>query len=591
MTSVPSVRPSATRRWLRALELTAGLDRDDAGTFPDLIDDLAARRGDRPALLSDTETLSFAGLAARSNRYSRWALSLGLPPGSTIGLLMPNRPDYLAAWIGITRVGLTTALLNTSLVGASLAHCIAVAQPMHMIVAAALNDAFAGALPDLDARPRAWIRDDPTFDDALAALSGEPLGSDERMAPRLSQRALLIYTSGTTGLPKAAVVSHRRIMTWSRWFGGLAALGPEDRMYDCLPLFHSVGGVVAPGCVLAAGGSVVIAERFSASRFWDEVARWDCTLFQYIGELCRYLLAAAPADGPPPAHRLRLCLGNGLRPDVWERFRDRFALPEILEFYAATEGSFSLVNVEGRPGSIGRIPPFLAHRFPAAIVRFDVEAGAPLRGADGRCLRAAPGEVGEAIGLIGSGEGAGSFEGYTDRADSDAKVLRDVFASGDRWFRTGDLMRQDAAGFFFFVDRVGDTFRWQGENVATSEVAEALTGAPGVVEATVYGVAVPHRDGRAGMAALVVEDGFALPALRAHVASRLPAYARPVFLRLQAAIASTDTFKHRKAPLVRDGFDPAVSEDPLFVDDRAAGAYVPLDAALHGRIATGGFRV
>ena len=311
----------------------------------------------------------------------------------------------------------------------------------------------------------------------------------------------------------------------------------------------------------------------------------------HIGELCRYLLAAAAPDGSIPPHRLRRCLGNGLRPDIWEAFRDRFAIPEILEFYAATEGSFSLVNVEGRPGSIGHVPPFLAHRFPAAILRFDVEAGAPLRGPDGFCLHAAPGETGEAVGLIGGAEGAGSFDGYTDRADSDAKVLRHVFAPGDRWFRTGDLMRRDAAGFFFFVDRIGDTFRWQGENVATSEVAEALTGAPGVVEATAYGVAVPHRDGRAGMAALVTGDGFSLPALASHLASRLPAYARPAFLRLRAAIDSTDTFKHRKAPLVRDGFDPARIADPLYVYDGAASAYVPLDAGLHARIADGAFRV
>ncbi|WP_237477531.1 long-chain-acyl-CoA synthetase [Lichenibacterium dinghuense] len=591
MPPAPAARPSATKRWLRALELTARLDGDEAQTFPASIDALALRHGDRPALLSDGECLSYADLAAHSNRYSRWALSLGLAPGAAVAILMPNCPDYLAAWIGITRAGLSAALLNTSLVGASLAHCIAVAEPAHAVVAASLWEAFAGALPHLDAPPRASLRGGADFDGALAALSGAPLRPDERPAVRPADRALLIYTSGTTGLPKAAVVSHRRIMTWSLWFAGLADLGPDDRMYDCLPLFHSVGGVVAPGCVLAAGGSVVIAERFSVSRFWDEVARWDCTLFQYIGELCRYLLAASPEGAPVPAHRLRLCLGNGLRPDVWEAFRARFAVPEIMEFYAATEGSFSLVNVEGKLGSIGRVPPFLAHRFPAAILRFDVESGAPLRGADGLCVRAAPDEAGEAVGLIGGAEGAGRFEGYTSAADSEAKVLRDVFAPGDRWFRTGDLMRRDAAGFFFFVDRVGDTFRWQGENVATSEVAEALTGAPGVVEATVYGVEVPHRDGRAGMAALVVGEGFSLGALREHAASRLPPYARPAFLRLQAAIDSTDTFKHRKAPLVRDGFDPAQTADPLYADDREAGAYRPLDAALHARIAAGAFRV
>ena len=582
-------RPSPTKRWLRALELTAGIEAQGL-TFPDLIDDLATRHGDRPALLSDGECLSFAGLAARSRRYSRWALGLGLPAGATVGLLMPNRPDYLAAWIGVTRVGLSVALLNTNLVGASLAHCIAVGAVADIVVAGACAEAYAGALPHLAAPPRCWRRDGGDLDAVLDGLPDGPLAPGERRPVGLADRALCIYTSGTTGLPKAANVSHRRIMTWSRWFAGLAELTPDDRMYDCLPLFHSVGGVVAPGCVLSAGGSVVIAERFSASRFWDDVARWDCTLFQYIGELCRYLLGSGPAGGSP-AHRLRLCLGNGLRPDIWEAFQARFAIPEILEFYAATEGSFSLVNVEGKVGSIGRVPPVLAHRFPAAIVRFDVEAGTPLRDAQGFCIRAAPDEVGEAIGAIGGGEGAGRFEGYTSAADSDAKVLRHVFQPGDRWFRTGDLMRRDSAGFFYFVDRVGDTFRWKGENVATSEVAEVLTGAPGVVEATVYGVAVPGHDGRAGMAALVVDGAFDPAALHGHVAARLPAYARPAFLRVQAAIAVTDTFKQRKAPLVRDGFDPALVAEPLFVDDRDRAAYAPLDAATHRRILSGDLRL
>ena len=252
MTTPPPARPSPAQRWLKALELTAGLDAA-ALTFPDLIDDLARRQGDRPALLSDAECLSFSDLAARSCRYSRWALSLGLPSGATVGLLMPNRPDYLAAWIGITRIGLTAALLNTNLTGASLAHCIAVAAPAHVVVAGDCGEAFAGALPHLATSPRAWRRSDGDLDAVLAALAGDPLTAEERRPVTLSDRALCIYTSGTTGRPKAANVSHRRIMTWSRWFAGLAGLTVEDRMYDCLPLFHSVGGVVAPGCVLSAG--------------------------------------------------------------------------------------------------------------------------------------------------------------------------------------------------------------------------------------------------------------------------------------------------------------------------------------------------
>ena len=276
--------------------------------------------------------------------------------------------------------------------------------------------------------------------------------------------------------------------------------GPQDRLYNCLPMYHSVGGVVAVGGVLLNGGSVFVRERFSASAFWDEVVRHDCTLFQYIGELCRFLLNS----GPHPlerAHRLRLACGNGLRQDVWTAFQDRFAIPRVLEFYAATEGSFSLYNVEGRPGAIGRVPPVLAPRFPAALARLDPTTGALLRDGHGHCRRCAPDEVGEALGRIATApEGPNRFEGYTSKVEGERKVLRDVFEPGDAWFRTGDLMRRDAAGFFYFVDRVGDTFRWKGENVSTSEVADVLAACPGVTAAAVYGVEVPGCEGRAGSA-------------------------------------------------------------------------------------------
>jgi fatty-acyl-CoA synthase len=361
-------------------------------------------------------------------------------------------------------------------------------------------------------------------------------------------------------------------------------------MYNCLPIYHSVGGVVATGSMLVAGGSVVLADKFSARRFWDDIVRWDCTLFQYIGELCRYLLQA-PATDAQSAHRLRLCCGNGLRGDVWEEFQSRFNIPRILEFYASTEGNFSLYNVEGRPGAIGRIPPFLAHRFPAKIVRFDVDTGAPLRNEDGLCIPCARGEAGEAIGRIGGLDGAGRFEGYTSSDDSETKILRNVFAPGDAWFRTGDLMLLDDKGFFHFVDRIGDTFRWKGENVAASEVAEAIAACPGVIDASVYGVAVPHTDGRAGMAALVIDPGFDLTTLRRELAERLPAYARPVFIRIGSALKITETFKQNKQDLIRQGFDIRAVSEPLYVNDTAADAYVTLDGARYARILAGEIRL
>jgi len=361
-------------------------------------------------------------------------------------------------------------------------------------------------------------------------------------------------------------------------------------MYDCLPLYHSVGGVVATGATLVGGGAVVLRERFSASSFWQDVVAERCTVFQYIGELCRYLLASPP-QAQESQHALRLACGNGLRGDVWREFERRFRIPQILEYYAATEGNFSLYNCEGRAGAIGRIPPFLAHRLPVALVKFDLEAQAPARDASGRCVRCAPQEPGEALGQILAENGATHFEGYTDEAASASKILRDVFAPGDAWYRTGDLMRQDEQGFFYFVDRVGDTFRWKGENVSTTEIAEVIAACPGVADATVYGVSVPGTEGRAGMAALVAAKGFELAELRRALAARLPDYARPLFVRIVSALELTGTFKLRKQELALEGYDPARVRDALYIDDPARGAYVPLDAELHARLQAGKLRV
>ncbi len=294
-----------------------------------------------------------------------------------------------------------------------------------------------------------------------------------------------------------------------------------------------------------------------------------------------------------PLIQLRIACGNGLRPEVWEPFQNRFKIPRILEYYASTEGNFSLYNCEGRPGAIGKIPSFLAHRLPVALLRFDVERGEPWRNGDGFCERCRPNETGEAVGLIPAADDelAGRFEGYADAAASARKVLRNVFKDGDAWYRTGDLMRRDERGFYYFVDRVGETYRWKGENVSTAEVSTALTAAPGVLDCAVYGVAVPGADGRAGMAALVVDSQFDLAAFRAEAALHLPAYARPVFVRLLRTLEFTGTFKPRKQDLVQAGFDPARIEDPLYFDDPRMQAYVPLDTALFAAISAGAVRV
>ena len=593
-----AARPaSSTTAWRRALELTAPITRTPARTLSTVIEELAERFDEAPALLSDRECLSYRALAERANRYARWALDQGVAGGAAVCLLMPNRPEYMAIWLGLTRVGGVVSLLNTNLAGFSLAHCINLVEPTHIIVAAELVDPFTTALPDLAGTPTIWVHgagphDFPRVDRAVEGHAGEPLREAERRPPTIEDRALYIYTSGTTGLPKAARVSHFRLMQWSHWFAGMMDVGAEDRMYNCLPMYHSVGGVLATGAALAGGASVVIREKFSARHFWNDVTRWDCTLFQYIGELCRYLLHAEPAPGETE-HRIRMCCGNGLRSDVWNEFKSRFRIPRILEFYAATEGNVSMFNVEGKPGSIGRVPSFLAHRFPATLVRFDVATDEPVRNEQGRCIRCATNEVGEAIGrILEDPSNAGRrFEGYTSTEASEKKILRDVFVPGDAWFRTGDLMRKDAEGYFYFVDRIGDTFRWKGENVATAEVSAAIGAFPAVREANVYGVAVPGADGRAGMAALVVDADLDLAAFRAHLVDRLPEYARPLFLRLRSELAVTATFKHTKSEFVREGYDPDASADVIYFNDPEQRAFVRLDKALYDRLQTGEVRL
>jgi fatty-acyl-CoA synthase len=589
---------SPARAWLRALELTAAIPHDRTRTLPAAVEQMAARMGDAPALLSDYQSFTYRALARRANQYARWALEQGLQKGDVVCLLMGNCPEYFAIWLGITSVGAVVSLLNTNLTGASLAHSIRIVAPRHIIASAefsaTLNDALAhsDAMPHAETLPAVSLHGSPdaSFNQHVERFSGEALTVSERTPPVVEDLALYIYTSGTTGMPKAARVTHARAMQWSLWFAGMMDVQPADRMYNCLPMYHSVGGVQSIGAMLVAGGSVVLREKFSASQFWSDVVRWDCTLLQYIGELCRYLLHTEPSSRES-SHRIRLACGNGLSAEIWEAFETRFRIPQILEFYAATEGSVSLFNIRGKRGAIGHIPAYLAHRFSPLLIVIDPETGEPVRDDAGLCIRCGPGQAGEALGkLIDDPSSLGSrFDGYNSVEASEKKILRNVVQPGDAWFRTGDLMRRDGQGYYYFVDRVGDTFRRKGENVAASEVAQIVSAFPGILHANVYGVAVPGVDGRVGMAAVQVDGELNLDAFHEHLGKCLPSYARPVFVRVIAQVELTGTFKYSKTELVRQGYDPRASRDAIYFD--TAEHFVRMDEPLYRRIQSGEFRL
>ncbi len=573
--------PQELSAWIRALQATDAAAA--AGrTLPALLPNLAAVHGDRIALCGDGGTLTYRALAQRAEAVAGWAGAEDLLPGQVVCLLMPNAPEYVATWLGLGRAGIVVALINTNLAGDAVLHSIAAAGATGLIVAQPLLPTLQAIAARLDPALLVWVHGGDGS--AWPAFQPNPQARPPARLPAPGDRALLVFTSGTTGLPKAAIISHARVMEWAYWFAGLMDARPDDRVYDCLPLYHSVGGIIAVTSMLVSGGSVLIRERFSATRFWDDVAANGCTILQYIGELCRYLLAV-PASPAERGHRLRLACGNGLGSDIWQAVQQRFALPQILEFYAATEGGVSLYNVAGQPGAVGRVPAVLRHRLGIALVRIDPDTGAPARGAAGHCIACADDEAGEAIGRLGPGR---RFDGYTDAAASSAKLLADVFEPGDHWFRTGDLLRRDAAGYYYFVDRIGDSYRWKGENVSATEVTAVLRAYPGVSDAAVYGVRVPGHDGRAGMAALTTASPFDWQVLHAHLAAALPGYARPLFVRLCPALELTGTFKLVKAALAQEGF--LASRDPVWLFDRRAGRYVPLDPAMTAAIGAGDWR-
>lgn len=561
----------------------------------DHIEKTVDRFADRPFAFTDAGEISYAGLEAYANQVAHWALDQGMKPGDTVALFMSNRWEYIAIWFGLSKVGVVTSLLNNQLQGKSLAHCLTIGETSHAIVEAPLGEAYRSAQECGDISAQVWSVDGdfPGSRDFNAALQRQSSARPDvsvRAAVKSSDPVLKMFTSGTTGLPKAALMTHVRALYYLNVFGIAANCTERDRMMMVLPLYHATGGLCGVGCALSYGGALIIRPRFSASAFWPEALKFGATLFMYVGELCRFLVNS-PEVPEEHEHKLRCAIGNGMRRDVWEQFQARFEIPKIVEFYGSTEGNVGLVNATNQPGAIGRVPSYLRSRFNIDLVKFDTDSEMPVRGSDGHCVSCAPDEVGEAIGRIDPEDARFRFDGYGSEEDTEKKILRNVFKPGDAWFRTGDLMTRDRLGYYYFVDRVGDTYRWKSENVATGEVAEALN-FDGIEQANVYGVEVQGHAGRAGMAALVAGPHVVdLEALHAHIHNALPAFARPLFLRLQQQTDTTGTFKLRKVELVKEGFDPDRIEDPLYFDHPVIGKYVRLTRELYEQIVDGRLRV
>lgn len=579
----------------------------EAGSLGTMFEAAVARYPDNTLLIFEGRQWTYAEFNADVNRLAHLLADRGVQRGDCVALFMENRAEFFQGLLAVTKLGATASLINSSLKGHALVHCLRSTEATTCLFGEERTEPLAEVLPQLSlerGRDYLWLADAGAAPapewavDAGAMLPDYPAGNLAVTRDiTAGETALYIFTSGTTGLPKAAIMAHRKLLVAGSSFGPAGfRLQPTDRLYLCLPIYHITG--LGPGfcAFMAGGGSIFLRRSFSASHFWPEVQHYRTNCFVYVGELCRYLVNREPVpeerDNP-----LTKVVGNGLRPDVWDEFKQRFGIERICEIYGSSEGNVNFVNLLNKDRTIG------AALTPVAVVRYDADSDSIPRDEKGRCIEVADGEPGLLLGEITD---KAKFDGYTNPEATQDKILRNVREEGDQWFNTGDLVRRVDVGFamgmphFQFVDRTGDTFRWRSENVSTNEVAEVLNRHPQIHMANVYGVEIPGIEGRAGMVAFAFDAGesFDLDAFQALVEAELPPYAQPVFVRLlgstpagaapTGAASTTETFKLRKAELREQAYHPdRVGDDVVYVRKPHGECYERLDSPFYERLMQG----
>ncbi|XP_064164845.1 long-chain fatty acid transport protein 6 [Anguilla rostrata] len=554
----------------------------------------AAQTPNKTFIIYEGIGYTYRDIDERSNKVAQVFEKLGtVKKGDTVALLMNNEPDFVCVWFGLNKLGCSVAFLNTNIKCRSLLHCFSCCGAKILVVGKDLLDTLEEILPSLQEDGiQVWAvkaeGSQPgvhTLLDKLEHAPALPVPADRRAATSLKTPTLYIFTSGTTGLPKAAVITHLQSLKGAAGFWAYGGTS-EDVVYIPLPLYHSAASLIGIGGTIELGATCVLKKKFSASQFWVDCKKYDVTIFQYIGELCRYLCNQPQVEGEKE-HKVHMGVGNGLRQDVWREFHRRFGEIRMCELYGSTEGNLCFMNHVGKIGSVGRSNFFYKLIFKYELVKYDMVRDEPLLNEQGFCQRVKKGETGLLLSKVNA---SAPFFGYAGSKQlTEKKLMRDVFAKGDLYVNTGDLMMQDREDFIYFRDRVGDTFRWKGENVATTEVAEILGLVDFIQEVNVYGVEVPGSEGRAGMAAIIIRPSceFDGKKLFDHVVRHLPGYARPLFIRIQEFMETTGTLKHQKFRLVESGFDPSAISDPLYFLDGGEQRYVPLDDGLYGDIVSG----
>ena len=530
-----------------------------------------------------------------TNRYANYFISQGMKKGDTAVVFLENRPELLMVYSAMGKIGAANSMINTNLRQESLLHCLKLNPANVFIIGEEVLDAFEEVKDDLDPgedQKIYYLQDkgqkaapDGYIDLNSAVADIPPTNPQTTGAVGPSDPLSYVFTSGTTGgMPKAAIVTHGRLVRGAYYNGQIVMnMKPNDTMYVPLPFFHTNALALSWPTIFLNGAALAIRRKFSVSNFWADVRKFDVTAWCYIGELCRYLMNQPP--GPDDADNpLTKIIGNGLRPDIWKGFKQRFGISKVFEIYGAAESNLYFVNMLNMDCTQGFC------NAPHAIVKYDVDEDLPIRGSDEFMQKIEIGETGLLLGEISE---ENPFIGYTSKEATESKIIRDVFTQGDAWFNTGDLIRDIGFGHVQFVDRTGDTFRWKGENVSTTEVEKVANTFSQVSLSSVYGVIMPGGDGRAGMVAIIPEcdiEKFDLKGLAGHFQHALPSYAVPRFLRLNAEFEFTPTHKIKKVDLKKEGYNPGIVADPVYVLLPGESEYTWLTADVYSEIQQGKYR-
>ena len=584
MSKVPNLLTGLKQAYLRTPNTPAGLGL--------AFEKAVKRNPNGMALLFEEQKYTYTELNQWANQISHYYLSLGAKKGDVIAVMIENRSELVACIVALAKIGVTAALVNTSQVGKVLAHSINLVNPIAVIVGEECRVAVDEIRNDLSVAPERlhWFADQATLIDAGKAPKGfqnlaQLIEQFPKFNPPTTQSVkgkdglFYIYTSGTTGLPKAVIFTNSRWTLAYGTYGHILNLTPDDVMYVTLPLYHATGTVVCWCGVIAGAATLAIRRKYSTSSFWKDVQKFDASAIGYVGELCRYLMDAPPSD-LEKGHRVTKMIGNGMRPNIWDKFKERFGIEEVLELYASSEGNVGFSNVFNFDNTVGFSPT------PYAVIQFDKEKNEPIRNKKGWCIKVKKGEVGLLVGKITR---RSPFDGYTDPEKNKSVIIKDMFKHGDAYFNTGDLVRDIGFRHAQFVDRLGDTFRWKGENVSTTEVENMVSEYSKISEAVVYGVEIPNTNGRAGMAAITLHPNAVLDEqdckdMLVEFKKCLPAYAVPLFLRIQQQVETTGTFKYQKNKLKEQAFDPSKTDERLLVLLPGATAYSELTAEIFANI-------